>query len=227
MVTMSCVAKTADGTPCKKKGPFCKTHDYMKDYTPEMIEQCTLCKGCRKMKFTGEYSNCDSCRARGEVNRKTAKASVVLCAHEDCKSKKSKENKYCGYHQLDIFIDATEKLGLKCCKDVSRGCRAQLPKDRKSTCEPCLAKYREKDHEKRGTIIITETEKMCSSCCKMYPLDNFIGVHNDTKRCTACREDGKKNDAKRDKERVNELARENGKKPERVEVKKKMERRKS
>lgn len=217
---MSCVAKTADGTPCKKKGPFCKTHAYMQEYTPEMIEQCTLCKGCRKMKFTGEYSNCDACRGRGKINRKEEKANVVLCAHKDCKFKKSEENKYCGKHQLDIFINATEEIGLKCCKNVSRGCRAQLPKDGKSTCEPCLAVYREKDHEKRGTIIITETEKMCSACCKMCPLDHFIGVHNDTKRCTACREDGKKNDAKRNKEHVNELSRENGKKPERVEVKK-------
>jgi hypothetical protein len=54
----------------------------------------------------------------------------------------------------------------------------------------------------------------------MCPLDHFIGVHNDTKRCTACREDGKKNDSKRDKEHVNKLARENSKKPERIEVKK-------
>lgn len=220
MITMSCVAKTADGTPCKKNGPFCKTHAYMQEYTPEMIEKCTFCKGCRKMKFTGEYSNCDACRGRGEINRKIAKEAVVLCAHEDCKSKKSKENKYCGKHQLDIFIDATEELGLKCCKNVSRGCRAQLPKDGKSSCEPCLAKYREKDHEKRATIVITETEKTCSSCCKMYPLSHYNGVHNDTKRCQSCREDGKKNDAKRDKEHVNELSRKNEKKPERVEVKK-------
>lgn len=218
---MSCIAKTADGTPCKKKGPFCKTHEYMKDYTPEMIEKCILCKGCRKMKFTGEYSNCDTCRARGELNRKQAKASVVLCAHEDCKFKKSKENKYCGKHQLDIFTDATEELGLKCCKNVTRGCRSQLPKDGKSSCEPCLEKCREIDHEKRGTIVITETEKQCSNCCKMCPLDHFNGVHGDTKTCQDCRDYFKKMDEKRDKEHVNELARKNEKKPERREVKEK------
>lgn len=220
MVIMSCAAKTADGTPCKKKGPFCKTHAYMQEYTPEMIEQCTLCKGCRKMKFTGEYSNCDACRGRGEINRKEAKANIVLCAHEDCKSKKSKANKYCGYHQLDIFIDATEELGLKCCKNVTRKCRSQLPKDGKSSCELCLAKEREKDHAKRGTIVITETEKQCSNCSKMCPLDHFNGLHNDTKTCQSCRDYFKKMDEKRDKEHVNELARKNEKKPERVEVKK-------
>jgi len=191
----------------------------MKDYTSEMIEKCILCKGCRKIKFTGEYSNCDICRARGELNRKQAKASVVLCAHEDCKFKKSKENKYCGKHQLDLFTDATEELGLKCCKNVYRGCRAQLPKDGKSSCEPCLAMYREKDHEKRGTIVITETEKQCSNCSKMCPLDHYNGVHGDTKTCQECREYFKKMDEKRDKEHVNELARKNEKKPERKEVK--------
>ena len=183
MVIMSCVAKTADGTPCKKKGPFCKTHAYMQEYTPEMIEQCTLCKGCRKMKFTGEYSNCDVCRTRGTANRKQMKAAQVLCVHKDCTFKKSKENKYCGKHQIDLFIDATEELGLKCCKNVTRGCRAQLPKDGKLRCEPCLAKERELDHEKRGTIVITETEKMCSKCCKMCPAEDFNGLHKDTKTC--------------------------------------------
>ena len=221
MVHMSCVAKTADGTPCKKTGPFCKTHAYMQDYTPEMIEKCTLCKGCRKMKFTGEYSNCDTCRGRGEINRKLAKATVVLCKHEDCKSKKSKENKYCGYHQLDLFIDATNELGLKCCKNVTRGCRTQLPKDGKSACETCLAMYRQEDREKRGAIVITETEKTCSSCCKMYPLEHYNGVHGDTKTCQSCRAYFKIQDEKRDKEHVNELARKNEKKPERREVKQK------
>lgn len=220
MVTMSCVAKTADGTSCKKKGPFCKTHDYMKDYTPEMIEQSIICKGCRKIKFTGEYSNCDTCRGRGEMNRKIAKSAVVLCAHEECKFKKSKENKYCGKHQLDVFTDATEELGLKCCKNVSRGCRSQLQKDGKSACETCLAKYREKDHEKRGTIVITETEKQCSNCSKMCPLDHYNGLHGDTKTCKECRDYFKKMDEKRDKEHVNELSRKNEKKPERIEVKK-------
>lgn len=220
MVTMTCVAKSADGTPCKKKGPFCKTHEYMKEYTPEMIEQCTLCKGCRKMKFTGEYSNCDVCRIRGEANRKKVKAAHVLCVHKDCTFKKCKENKYCGKHQIDLFIDATDELGLKCCKNVTRGCRAQLPKDGKLRCEPCLVKERELDHAKRGTIVITETEKQCSNCSKMCPLDHYNGVHGDTKTCQECRDYFKKMDEKRDKERVNELARKNEKKPERVEVKK-------
>ena len=220
MVIMSCAAKTADGTPCKKKGPFCKTHAYMQEYTPEMIEQCTLCKGCRKMKFTGEYSNCDVCRIRGEANRKKVKAAHVLCVHKDCTFKKSKENKYCGKHQIDLFIDATEELGLKCCKNVTRGCRTQLPKDGKLRCEPCLVKERELDHAKRGTIVITETEKQCSNCSKMCPLNHFNGLHGDTKTCQECRDYFKKMDEKRDKERVNELARKNEKKPERVEVKK-------
>jgi len=218
---MSCGAKNADGTPCKKKGPFCKTHDYMKEYTPEMMEQCTLCKGCRKMKFTGEYSNCDKCRANGKENRKKAKAAQVLCAHKDCKYKKKHENKYCGKHQIDLFIDATEELGLKCCKNAPRGCRAQLAKDGKSACEPCLAMYREKDHEKRENIVITETEKMCSNCFKMCPAEDFNGLHKDTKTCKECRDYFKKMDEKRDKAHVNEVARKNEKKPERIEVKKK------
>jgi len=215
MVHMLCVAKTADGTPCKKKGPFCKTHDYMKDYSPEMIEQCKFCTGCRKMKFTGEYSMCDGCR-----NRTKPKKEIILCAHEKCKYKKSTENKYCGKHQLDLFTDETEELGLKCCKNVKRGCRSQLQKDGTSACSTCLAKYREEDHAIRSNLVKTETEKQCSNCCKMFPLEQYKGLHNDeTRMCQYCREYCKKQDEKRNKEHVNELARKNEKKPERREVK--------
>lgn len=215
MVHMSCVAKTADGTTCKKKGPFCKTHDYMKNYTPEMIEQCKFCKCCRKMKFTGEYSSCDSCRQKPKIKKE-----VILCASEECKYKKSEENKYCGKHQLCLFLDETEEIGLKCCKNVKRGCRSQLQKDGKSACETCLAKYREEDHAIRNNLVKTETRKQCSNCCKMFPLEHYKGLINDeTKMCKDCREYCKKQDEKRNKEHVNELARKNEKKPQRQEVK--------
>jgi hypothetical protein len=216
---MSCCGKISDGTQCKKEGPYCKSHEYMKDYTSEMIENCTFCKGCKKMKFTGDYALCDNCRTRSEINRKKAKSEIILCAKQDCKYKKSKENKYCGNHQLCLFLDATEELGLKCCKNVTRGCRSQLLKDAKLSCEPCLVKEREKDHAKRSVLVKTETEKQCSVCCKLFPLEYYKGLHGETRTCQECRECYKKADEKRDKEHVNELARKNEKKPERREVK--------
>jgi hypothetical protein len=211
-----CLGKEEDGTPCKRTGDICKFHEYLKDYTTEMIEQCKFCKCCRKMKFTGEYASCEDCRQKPKIKKE-----VVLCAHEECKYKKSKENKYCGKHQLDVFKDETEELGLKCCKNVDRGCRSQLQKDGRSACETCLAKYRAEDHAARNNLVKTETEKQCSNCCKMFPLEHYKGLKkDDNKMCQDCRAYCKKQDEKRDKEHINELARKNEKKPERREVKK-------
>jgi hypothetical protein len=191
----------------------------MKDYTPEMIEGCTLCKGCKKMKYK-EMELCTECRALGAEKRKKAKAEVVLCAKEGCKFKKS-ENKYCGKHQMYKFMDETAEIGLKTCFNVIRGCRSQMAMDDKSSCKECLRKDREEDHKKRHVEPTkTETEKQCSTCCKLYPLDAFKGPRGENKQCAVCREANKKADAKRDMERVRELSRKNSAKPERKEVKK-------
>jgi hypothetical protein len=63
--------------------------------------------------------------------------------------------------------------------------------------------------------------KECTSCNKIYELSYFIGVKGQpTKGCSACREKNKINDAKRDKEHRNKVARKNEAKPERIAVKK-------
>ena len=216
---MSCLAKDVHGNLCRNKGPFCKYHDYMKEYTPEMIEGCKLCKGCKKMKYM-EMESCTECRALGAEKRKKAKEAIVLCAKEGCKFKK-RENKYCGKHQMYKFMDETAELGLKTCFNVIRGCRSQMAMDDNSSCKECLEKDREKDHKKRHVEPAkTETENECTRCRKMYPLDAFKGPHGKTKTCMVCREANKKADEKRDAERTKELARTNSMKPERQEVKK-------
>ena len=216
---MSCLAKDMHGNPCRNKGPFCKYHEYMKDYTPDMIEGCTLCKGCNKMKYK-EMESCAECRALGAEKRKKAKEAIILCAKEGCKFKK-RENKYCGKHQMCQFMDETAELGLKTCFNVIRGCRSQMAMDDKSSCKECLRKDREEDHKNRRVEPAkTETEKQCTSCRKMYPLDAFKGPRGENKQCAVCREANKRADEKRDMERVRELARKNSAKPERKAVKK-------
>jgi len=215
---MACVAKDRNGNACRNKGPFCKFHEYMKDYTPEMVEGCTLCKGCKKMKYM-EKETCSECTLRGVETRKKVKAEVVLCAKEGCKYKKS-ENKYCGKHQLCQFIDETSALGLKTCVNAIRGCRSQIPIDGTSRCKDCLGIDRAKDHAKRNVVIIkTDTEKQCTTCCKMYPMESYKGKLGETKTCELCREANKRADEKRDADHINELARVNSAKPERKEVK--------
>lgn len=70
-------------------------------------------------------------------------------------------------------------------------------------------------------IKITEKmEKECSTCKKTFNILSFKGVRGETKTCQICRERNKIQDAKRDKEHINELARISSKKPERIEKKK-------
>jgi hypothetical protein len=217
---MSCLAKDRNQEPCRNKGPFCKFHSYMKDYTEEMMTASVICSGCNKMKYTGGNLICEACRLRSEDVRKKKKEDIILCAKEKCAFKKSKENKYCGKHQLCVFLDSTAELGLKPCANSGRGCREQLPIDDFSRCKTCLEFDRKKDHVKRSVDLVKNThEKQCSVCAKMYPLDAYNGKHGETKTCNHCREANKRADEKRDIEHTRELARKNESKPERREVK--------
>jgi hypothetical protein len=139
---------------------------------------------------------------------------------DGCTFKKSL-NKYCGKHQSDLFVEETKALGLKHCANYIRGCRTQNEVTyKKSKCEPCLAKDREKDKAKRKTVVETEEgKKQCNSCSQVFPLEEFQGTRGITLTCSVCRDSNKRADAKRDKEHVLELARKNEKKPERKAVK--------
>ena len=83
----------------------------------------------------------------------------ILCGNDGCKFKKSKENKYCGKHQLCLFADETAALNKKVCYSYIRGCREQLGLDYKfSKCQACLEKDRKKDNEKRAAVKLKNEE---------------------------------------------------------------------
>ena len=217
---MKCATKDRNLNPCRGNaahGKFCKIHHYMAEYTDDMVAQAKPCGTCRKTYFMGDYTTCDACRTRGGANREKSKGEHVKCAKDGCSFKQS-ENKYCGKHQLCLFLDETKEAGLKACVNAVRGCRSQLDASYKFTrCQDCLKKDREKDHVKRGVVI---PGKQCTVCCKDYPPDMFEGVRGTTLTCKTCRDTNKRADEKRDAEHVKELARKNAQKPERKAVKK-------
>ena len=198
----------------------------MCDYTDEMIANQSICSGCKKSHYLPDgIKTCSNCKERGKQSKITAKEAVILCASDNCKSKRSIENTYCMKHQLCVFVDETTALGKKLCKQYVRGCRAQLDAEYpKSTCEECLVVEREKDRARRGyaqkTTAPEPNKQVCTTCCKTLDEEQFIG-HNDvqTKTCASCRESNRLQDMKRDKEHRNELARIAEQKPERKAVK--------
>ena len=278
---------------------YCKNHQYMKDYTEDMLNNLTNCSGCKRLHYLKNMKTCDNCRNRSSKikffkdnivdnndnnnivgnnivdnnivdnnivgnnivdnnivgnnivdnnivdnnivdnnivgnnsgdnnvfnnNYNNTKNKKILCVYNNCKIKKSDENEYCKLHQRQKFLQDTLKIGKKVCVNNIRGCRVHLDMDyEKSICEECLKIDRENDKKNRNNVSgeIINGEKICSVCCKNYSEDYFIGNRgNITKTCKKCREDNKKQDEKRDKEHVNEIARVNSKKPERIEVKK-------
>jgi hypothetical protein len=217
---MKCATKDRNLKQCRRyasHGKFCELHKYMIDYTDEMLEKAKSCSTCLKTYYIEDpYKTCSGCRIRVKETKE-----IIKCAKEDCTFKRTEENKYCGKHQLNMFLDETAEQGLKPCKNAVRGCREQLNESYKySACQGCLELDREKDNKRRGgPIKVTASEKQCSVCCKMYTKEMFQGIHGETHTCKICRDANKRADEKRDKEHVNELARKNSANPERKIVK--------
>jgi hypothetical protein len=142
------------------------------------------------------------------------------CRKEGCRFKE-KLHHYCGKHQVEWFREESRSLGFKTCANDIRGCRVQNPLTYlRSKCTGCLEKDREIDHQKRKDIVTGVDKKQCSACTRLLPLDQYQGIHGNTKTCQGCRDSNKRADLKRDKERVKEIANKNAAKPERKEVKK-------
>ena len=227
---MKCLSKDRKGEPCRcaaiEDTRFCKFHHYMAAYTDEMLQRLDLCSGCKKMFcFEGGRKICDNCVDRSKANRLIAKTNVELCAKDSCVYKRSNENKYCKLHQLQLFVDETESENKKVCKGYIRGCRVKLEHTYTlSKCTECLEADREKDNNRRNRAKTAEinasVDKICPTCCKVLPLERFVGLRSATTvTCDSCRESNKIQDAKRDKNHRNEIARVNDAKPERIEVK--------
>jgi hypothetical protein len=200
---------------------FCKKHNYMVDYTEEMMSNLQACSGCKKMYYIPDGKTCPSCRDRGRKNVIKKRENVVLCANDGCAFKRSKENTYCNKHQLCIFIDDTVAIGKKVCKQYIRGCRTQLDLDYQySRCQICLERDREQDNKRRVTAQNskkTDTHQTCPTCCKTFENSLFVGVNGgSTKTCKNCRDSNQIQDQKRDKVHVNALHRISDKKPERL-----------
>ena len=205
---------------CLTESRFCKFHQHMNDYTDDMLQSLKLCSGCNKMYFLEEGNKiCETCKSRSNLNRSVKKSAVIICSKEECKYKRSLENKYCKLHQIMLFVDETESLNKKMCVDYIRGCRNQLDVEYSfSKCQDCLQKDREKDNEQRSKalqmpVLLENNQimaKACTTCCKMLSIDYFTHDSDNetiTKTCKQCRDSNKIQNDKRDKDHRNAVTR--------------------
>ena len=205
----------------------------MVNYTEDMLTSSIICSGCKKMVFTEDGTKtCEKCRIRGGKVREQIRESVVLCKKDGCNNKRSSDHAYCLKHDICHLIEEVEAKNMRLCANYLRGCRTELDLEHpKKRCEACLAKDREKDQKRRQgaqesniQVDISEavvTEKPCTVCCKVLPMEMYQGEKKEsiTKMCRSCRDICKRNDANRDKEHRNKVAREAERKPERIAVK--------
>ena len=230
---MSCLGIDRYCRPCKFKivndTKCCKNHQYLQQYGGEELKNMIICTGCKKCFHSSTGSKtCDICKNRNKVN--CNKKVTISCAKEGCKFKKSKDNKYCGIHQVCIFLDDVKERGMKACNRYTRGCRNVLDlNDKYSNCENCREMIREKDRQHREEkksveVVIEKDQKQCPTCYEVYNNSLFIGVKGDVvKTCKHCRDKNKIQDAKRDKEQRRAMGRVYDNKPERKEKKKEWE----
>jgi hypothetical protein len=122
-----------------------------------LLENLKICSTCRYQDFLGNFKTCQKCRNQNQSNKSTQiKENIKKC--KICNNSAS-ENEYCGKHQLNKWLDDTEKEGYKACVNYVRGCKKKLDKNYMySKCESCLKKDREK--EKNTTEKINELCKI-------------------------------------------------------------------
>jgi hypothetical protein len=223
-----CLGKDRNNNACRSNAQdgtqFCKNHQYMVDYTPEMLLALQLCKGCMKMYFfEGDAKQCAICKERGKESRAKAKENVVLCKSDGCKFKRSVENIYCGLHQICLFVDECTAEGVRPCVKYLKGCRTKLGADyANKSCQECLQKERERDKARRSVVSgeVVDGMKQCSVCCQRRPIEAYSGAGGaEMKTCKPCRDENKRQDEKRDKEHKREIDRIGAQKPERQAVK--------
>jgi hypothetical protein len=128
---------------------------------------------------------------------------------------------------MEAFLAELLAAGQHACTNVIRGCRARLDASyTKKRCPACLENDRIKDNARRAKkqeeanemAATTSDRAVCIGCGEAKPKDAFIGERSTqpTKRCRECRNKGKEIDARRDRDRRNELARIAERKEERV-----------
>jgi hypothetical protein len=146
-MTTKCLAKDRNNDNCRNNqldtSKFCKLHQYMNDYSEKMLDELTICSGCKKMHYLPDSKQCEKCKERGSICRIKHKNEKVFCKKNECNFEKSTDNDYCGKHQKDYFKEETELIGKKVCANYIRGCYSQMNKsDTFSRCIKCREKVR-------------------------------------------------------------------------------------
>ncbi len=122
---------------------FCKTHDYMINYTPEQMNNLKFCSGCKKpYSLPNNQKICYNCSTRcSKIREDKSVKQKELPRCKECSNEALNEfnNEYCKKHKKYYYRDIAIKNGNKTCGNFHRGCYEELPANyKKATCGNCL-----------------------------------------------------------------------------------------
>ncbi len=186
MSKTKCLGKDRNNDPCRNNiynnTKFCELHDYMCEYSDDMLNNLTLCSGCKKMYYLSNTKICVKCKNRKLVNKLKEKQEIILCKKEGCNYKQSEENEYCGKHQADYFKEQTELENKKVCSNYTRGCRGKLDLTYKySKCQPCLEKDRIYEKNYNNLNKVNKSTKYLNQEENLIKIENTNNINKDKK----------------------------------------------
>lgn len=125
---------------CLNETNYCTLHQYLINYTQEMLDNLHICGCCNKAVY--KNAPCHICQENRRKKIKEPLDESEMCKVEKCDFKANKKEQYvnyCGKHQTNGFIDEMASKGLPTCSDAIRSCR-NIPENGFKKCFECRAK---------------------------------------------------------------------------------------
>lgn len=191
---------------------YCKYHEYMKDYTVDMLNNMSYCLGCRKKYYKPGEKLCITCRNRNEKNKnnKFEADNRPICKRACCDYKVKNGEEYCGKHSVHGEKIKLEKSGVKLCANFMRGCKKHLENGYEySKCTDCLELDRKRGkklyEKKHNAAFETKNDEfpLCPKCLNNVPAKEFLNGDRGRRfeHCDKCRQKQYENDTRINRER--------------------------
>ncbi|AYV75816.1 MAG: hypothetical protein Terrestrivirus3_85 [Terrestrivirus sp.] len=186
----------------------CRQHKFQENYTDEQMNNLSDCSTCRRA-LVKKPGLCEECLDRGEKNREKAReeknklpdcfkcSEIAKNNNEDMiEEKQTRINKqingtkYCGDHQIEIWINEVKANNKVPCTQYIRGCQTELEKDSEFVrCLQCRRKIDDILRDfKKGALkmgrqielsdeeILKIRNKNCAYCNKKVVVDYEHGI---------------------------------------------------
>jgi hypothetical protein len=155
---LSCKFNFNNKCPRKKinESDYCVLHDYLKDYTEEMLNNLSVCSGCKKKIFIKDnYKSCEKCRNHKKKNvDESIKTNIEeLNIEEPIKTNIEEQIKTNIEEPIKTNIEEPIKTNIELCSNFNRrGCK-NIATDGFKRCLKCREKEKEQYDKMKNKII--------------------------------------------------------------------------